>query len=101
MNWIKKICFIIIVVSLIFVNLYTKGWAEEKWSKNDPITDEWAMIDLLVARPIGIVAGVFGTGIFILSLPFTLSTGSVDDAAQMFIVKPFEFSFRKFPDNDM
>jgi hypothetical protein len=78
------------------------GWTEEKWSKDDPIRDEWNMIDLLFARPIGVAAGIFGTGIFIISLPFTIPTGSMDDAAQMFVVKPFKFSFeRKFPDDNM
>jgi hypothetical protein len=78
------------------------GWAEEKWTKDDPLTDEWNIIDLVLARPLGVVAGIFGTGVFILSLPFTIPTGSVDDAAQMFVVKPFNFSFvRKFPDENM
>jgi len=56
----------------------------------------------LIARPMGIAAGIIGTGVFILSLPFTIPTKSVDEAAQMFVVRPFKFSFvRKFPDDNM
>ncbi len=102
MQALKKVGLIFMTISLVLVSLYTMGWAEEKWSKDDPIRDEWNMIDLLFARPIGVAAGIFGTGIFIISLPFTIPTGSMDDAAQMFVVKPFKFSFeRKFPDDNM
>jgi len=102
MQALKKVGLIFMTISLVLVSLYTMGWTEEKWSKDDPIRDEWNMIDLSLARPIGVAAWIFGTGIFIISLPFTIPTGSVDDAAQMFVVKPFKFSFeRKFPEDNM
>ena len=102
MRRLKRAFLISVVISLGIMNLYTAGWTEEKWNKDDPTTDEWNIMDLLIARPMGIAAGIFGTGVFILSLPFTIPTGSVDEAAQMFVVKPFKFSFvRKFPDDNM
>ena len=59
-------------------------------------------MDLLFARPIGVAAGIVGTAIFFVSLPFTIPSGGVSDAANMFIVKPFQFSFtREFPDDDI
>ena len=91
-----------VAISLVVATFYATGWSQESWSKDDPIRDEWNMIDLLIARPIGIAAGIFGTGVLILSLPFTIPTGSVNDAAQMFVVKPFNFSFtREFPDENL
>ena len=102
MKELKRAGLIFVAISLVVGSFYTTGWPEEKWTKDDPIRDEWNMIDLIIARPIGIAAGIFGTGVFLLSLPFTIPTGSVDDAAQMFVVKPFNFSFvRKFPDENM
>jgi hypothetical protein len=102
MKRLKRVFLISVVILLVIVNLYTAGWTEDKWNKDDPTTDELNIIDLLIARPIGIAAGIIGTGVFILSLPFTIPTGSVDEAAQMFVVKPFNFSFvRKFPDDNM
>lgn len=102
MKRLKKAGLIFMIISFVLVSLYTMGWAEEIWSKNDPVRDELNMMDLLLARPIGVAAGLVGTGVFILSLPFTIPTGSVDDAAQMFVVKPFNFSFeRKFPDDNI
>jgi uncharacterized membrane protein YfcA len=102
MKALKRAVLIFMTISLVLVSLHTMGWAEEKWSKDDSTKDEWNMIDLVLARPIGVAAGIFGTGIFIISLPFTIPTGSVDDAAQMLVVKPFKFSFeRKFPADNM
>jgi hypothetical protein len=64
--------------------------------------EEFNMADVLIARPLGIVAGIIGTGIFIVSLPFTIPTHSVNEAAQMFVVDPFKFSFeREFPDENI
>ena len=105
MKRLSRLFLILTVISTLALNLYVPALAQEywdKWGRNDPITDEYNMADLMLARPTGIAAGIIGTGIFILSLPFTIPTKSVDEAAQMFVVKPFKFSFeRKFPDDDM
>lgn len=102
MKILRKALLMFMVMSLVMLNLYTVGWTEDERTKDDPCSDEWNMMDVLVARPIGVAAGIFGTGIFILSLPFTIPTRSVDKAAQTFVVKPFKFSFeRQFPDDNM
>jgi hypothetical protein len=102
MKGLKKAGFVLIAVSLILMSLYTVGWAEEKWAADDPVTNEWTMADLFIARPLGIAAGILGTGVFILSLPFSIPTGGVNEVAEIFIIKPFQFSFeRSFPDDDM
>jgi hypothetical protein len=103
MKRLFRLFLIVTVISLVTLNLYVPVSAqEEKWPKDDPNTDEYNMADLFIARPMGFAAGIIGTGLFILSLPFTIPTRSVDEAAQMLVVKPFKFSFeRKFPDDDM
>jgi hypothetical protein len=104
MKGLKRFSLLLLTLSLITGSLYSTGWAEDKgqWVRNDPIGQEWSAIDLIVARPIGVVAGILGTAVFIASLPFTIPTGGVGDAANMFIVQPFQFSFtREFPDEDI
>jgi hypothetical protein len=104
MKGLKKVFLLLLTLSLVTGSLYSTGWAEnnDKWVKDDPVGQEWSAIDLLVARPIGVIAGIFGTAIFIVSLPFTIPTGGVSDAANMFVVKPFQFSFtREFPDENI
>ena len=102
MKRFKKIFLFLLTLSLVLGSLYSTGWAGDKFRKDDPVAHGWSAVDLIFARPLGIAAGLIGTGLFIVSLPFTIPTGGVDEAADMFIVKPFQFSFtRKFPDEDM
>jgi hypothetical protein len=102
MKGLKKIFLLLLTISLVMGSLYSTGWAGDKWAKEDPVGQGWSAIDLIFARPLGIAAGIVGTAIFIVSLPFTIPSGGVDEAADMFIVKPFQFSFtREFPDEDM
>jgi len=101
MKRLEKAWLVFLMISLVALSLHSAAWAEEKWGKDDPIRNEWNMIDLLIARPMGVVAGIFGTAVFIVSLPFTIPTGSVDEAGKIFVVEPFKFSFvRKFPDEN-
>ncbi len=53
-----------------------------------------AMIgDLLVARPLGLVATVGGTAAFLVSLPFTLLAGHTAEAADTLVVGPAQATF--------
>jgi len=102
MKRLKKIFLFLLTLSLVLGSLYSTGWAGDKFRKDDPVAHGWSAVDLIFARPLGIAAGLIGTGLFIVSLPFTIPTGGVDEAADMFIVKPFQFSFtREFPDEDI
>ncbi len=95
--------FSIFLMSVMLVgSVFPNAMAWEKWDPKDPITDEFKMLDILVVRPLGIVAGILGTGVFILSLPYTIPTKGVDEAVDTFIKRPFKFSFtRPCPDEDM
>ena len=109
MKALKKTLLIFLTLSMVVGGFYSWGWAGEKWKKNDPNTDEWNVIDLMVARPIGVVATLFGACIFIPSLIFTvpmdaagIKRGAVKESANILIINPWKFSFvREFPDEDM
>ena len=97
MNGLKKICLLCLTIAFLIGSLYSSGWAQ-----GDPIKDEWTILDLLCVRPFGGAAGIVGTSVFIVTLPFTSPTNSVEKAANMFIVEPFRFSFvREFPDENI
>ncbi len=103
MKALKRALLLFLAVSMVVGSSYSTGWAlDTSWNENDPETDGWNMIDIVVARPFGIAAAVLGSAVFIVSLPFTIPKGSVGNAADMFIVNPLKFSFtRPFPDEDM
>jgi hypothetical protein len=102
MKEFKKIFILLLAVSLMMGCFSSPGWAEDKWTKEDPVGQGWSMMDVVFARPFGVATAIAGTAIFIVSLPFTIPAGGVKEAADVLIVKPFQFSFtREFPDDDI
>ena len=51
--------------------------------------------DLLILRPLGIAGLVIGTGVFIVSLPFSLLGGNTGEAAQKLVVAPAKYTFTR------
>ena len=49
--------------------------------------------DGLIARPLGLATTLAGTGLFILTLPFSIPAGSVNESAQGMIVRPGGYTF--------
>lgn len=50
--------------------------------------------DLVVVRPVGLVATVLGAGLFVLQLPLSLIQGEApSDPAQKLVVEPAKFTF--------
>ena len=53
--------------------------------------------DVLIARPVGLVAIVFGSAMYIVALPFSIPSGSVDKAGKLLVVDPFKYTFSQAP----
>ena len=51
--------------------------------------------DALVARPVGLVAMVVGSAVYVVSLPFSLLGGNEKQARQKLVVEPTEFTFKR------
>ena len=113
MKELKKPFFFFLIISLVIGSFYSGGLAGEKWNQDDPLTEEWNAVDLMIARPLGVAAALVGVGVFVISLPFTLTVdiisrisgspkSAVHDSAEMLMLKPLKFSFvREFPDEIM
>lgn len=98
MKGLKRSIFLLLLISFFIAVLSSNGWAEEMKVSNDELN----ILDLFVARPLGIVAAAGGTCLFVASLIFTLPTGSVGDSFNLFVVEPWRFSFvRDFPDENI
>ena len=54
-----------------------------------------AALDIIVARPVGIVVTGVGALLFAVSLPFSLLGGNVDEAAEMLVIKPARETFAR------
>ncbi len=51
------------------------------------------VLDLVVARPLGLATTILGSAAFVLSLPFTVPSGSVGAAACMLVKRPATYTF--------
>jgi hypothetical protein len=68
--------------------------AEDSYTaKTEDVSAEAIIADGLLLRPCGIVATVLGTVVFVVTLPFSIPTKSVDKAAQKLIVDPARYTF--------
>lgn len=93
----KKGLLVLLVMSLTLGQLYSSCWAQA--APTDPTDQGLAMMDLLVARPASFLAGIVGAALFVVTLPVTLSTNSVEASGDMFIYQPIRWSLeREFPD---
>src|SRR5262249_55323035 len=61
---------------------------EEQEQANRQPRGEEIMADAFVARPLGLVAMVLGAVTFVVSLPFTLPSGSTDSAQKALLKAP-------------
>jgi len=89
-----------VIVSLVLVPAGTVALAQE--SNQDPgqlqyeeMSAEAMVADLVVVRPLGIIATVAGTVFFVASLPFSVLGGNTEDAAQKMIVAPAKHTFTR------
>jgi hypothetical protein len=62
-------------------------------TSTEDVSPEAMIVDGLLLRPGGIVATVVGTVVFVVTLPFSIPTRSVDRAAQKLIVDPARYTF--------
>lgn len=53
------------------------------------------LVDLLVMRPLGIVATAVGAVAFVVALPFTIPSDSVDASARELVGKPAQYTFSR------
>ena len=60
----------------------------------DPTSGE-TFVDAVLGRPLGLLSMVVGTGAFIVSLPFSIPSGTADYAAKVLVQTPTRFTFKR------
>jgi hypothetical protein len=77
----------------IFLAVSLPGTALANERGTETGDDVAVILDLMVLRPVGLVATVGGVIIFIGSLPISLPTGSVGKAFRALVAKPASYTF--------
>ncbi|MFO7970167.1 MAG: hypothetical protein R6U40_00285 [Desulfobacterales bacterium] len=90
----KQFMILFLIAALIFIPFGTSALAQSKNIDNQ-ISAEAMAADLFVIRPLGIVASVAGTAIFIVSLPFSALGGNTKIACRKLVEDPAKFTFKR------
>lgn len=83
---VSALCGMALLISALSAPLAYAG------PEDDPSGGEM-MVDVFVARPIGLVTTVFGAAAFIVSLPFSALGGNIDGAADKLVIEPARETF--------
>jgi len=93
MNKIRKQSVVLLlIITLVFIPFGTSALATGQ-NVDEENSGALMTADLILARPLGIVATVLGCAVFIVSLPFSLLGGNTKQASQKLIKDPASFTF--------
>ena len=81
------------IAALIIIPFASQSLAQESAQPN--YGAEKMTADLILVRPLGIVATVFGTVVFVVALPFSLLGGNTGEAFQNLMAEPAKFTFTR------
>ncbi len=95
MHGIKKNTMIFLLISaLVCAPLGASALAATQTS-NTEVTGSTMTADLVLVRPLGIVATVLGCAVFIVSLPFSAMGHNTKQASQKLVKEPAKFTFTR------
>ena len=77
----------------VFLTVSLPGTALANERGTESGDDVAIILDLVILRPVGLVATVAGTVIFVCSLPISLPTGSVGKAFNALMARPASYTF--------
>ena len=90
----KRFMILLLVAAMVFIPFGTSALAQSK-AVDGEISAEAMAADLIVIRPLGIVASVLGTAVFIVSLPFSALGGNTKTACRKLVQDPAAFTFTR------
>jgi hypothetical protein len=84
----------LLVVALFFWSTSLVHAAADSYiAPSDDVATEAIIVDGLLLRPGGVIATLVGSVLFVVTLPFSIPTKSVDRAAQRLVVDPAKYTF--------
>jgi len=89
---IRKLATGLLALALAAMPLAAKAQHDGTVS-GDKATD--MVVDVMVARPLGLLATVVGTALTVVALPFTIPSGSVESSARELILRPADYTFNR------
>lgn len=101
-NTLRKSTVYFLIVAVLMVPMAGRVMAEENYYEKTPISGEAMVADLALVRPVGLLSMITGTVLFVFSLPFSFSEGSMEENRQemtknldKLIVEPSKHTFHR------
>jgi len=82
------------IAALILIPFATESLAQDNSAQTEYSAGKM-MADILLVRPVGIIATVFGSAVFIVALPFSLLGGNTEATYKNLVVSPAKFTFQR------
>src|SRR5574341_750177 len=91
----RRLSGIALTVAMLLVYATSLVHAQENTytARGGDVSAEAILVDGLVLKPAGVLATLVGSAAFVVTLPFSVPTRSVDKAAQKLIVDPARYTF--------
>jgi hypothetical protein len=90
----NKFLVILLIAAMMIMPLATTAFAEEYFEVEEP-SGGAMMFDLVVVRPVGIVATAVGCVFFVVSSPFSALGGNIDAAGEKLVKDPVAYTFKR------
>jgi hypothetical protein len=94
MKFANKNLILILVAALMIMPFGSAAMAQEYFETEDPGGGEM-LFDLVVVRPVGIVATALGAVTWVISLPFSALGDNIDVAGQKLVKEPASYTFKR------
>jgi len=94
MRFVKKSISIWLITALILIPFGSEVLAENPLPDKQISTEKMAL-DLILVRPAGILAMIFGTAVAVIGTPFSLLGGNTKDSYQKLVVAPTRYTFKR------
>ena len=95
MSYRKLETIAVLVLTLVYTNqtLATRVIDDQQMSAQYKPGAEQMILDGLIYRPLSLAGTAIGTGIFIVTLPFSILGGNVDEAGKKLVIDPARVTF--------
>ncbi|MDD3083214.1 MAG: hypothetical protein RBR01_06605 [Desulfobacterales bacterium] len=92
----KRFAIYLFVFCLFAAPLASGAFAQDAVNdREEQAATEEMVFDALIVRPVGIVGTIFGCGVFIVSLPFSVLADNVPGAFNTLVTQPAKYTFRR------
>lgn len=91
----KALVSFFLIVSLVISPLSILAETVIQDPPKEKASPEDMTIDLIAVRPLGLVAMLGGTLVFVVSLPFSALGGNTDEAWNTLVADPAEYTFQR------